>query len=239
MRAETLNLAGWSVAGVSQISRPKDTVPNEDVPPAAGAWSKETFAGEQVRGLVRLVFSAGLNPPVQQVVFTPVERETDVRGLCRWVGEVLAEEKLAEIAVVDESETCLEVGSAGRDLDRDSRYSTTPIRQLATRIHKNVWRVPPRSTSPTLFYGSSLCSYMAELRKEFEYSIVAAPASTMSSNALEMARFADGIILVLSAQHTRRVTALTVRNALGQVRLLGTVLGDREFPIPTSIYRRL
>ena len=80
---------------------------------------------------------------------------------------------------------------------------------------------------------------MAELRREFEYSIVAAPASTLSSEAAEMARFADGIILVVSAQHTRRVTALKVKNALGHLRLLGTVLSDREFPIPTSVYRRL
>jgi hypothetical protein len=51
--------------------------------------------------------------------------------------------------------------------------------------------------------------------------------------------FTLGIILVLSAKHTRRVTALKIKNALRQVRLLGTVLSDREFPIPTSIYRRL
>jgi hypothetical protein len=238
MKAGALNLAGWSVAGVRQTSRP-NAVLNENAPTAVSAWNKVTFADEQIRGLVRLVFSGGLNPPVQQVVFTPVERETDVRGLCRWVGKVLAEEKLVEVAVVDESETCSELRSAGRALDRDSRYRTTPIRQLATRIHKTVWRVAPRSATPTLSDRSSLGSYMAELRREFEYSIVAAPASTTSSKALEMARFADGIILVLSAQHTRRVTALKVRNALCQVRLLGTVLSDREFPIPTNIYRRL
>jgi hypothetical protein len=238
MRAGALSSEGWSL-GVGQISRPKDTVLSENGPPAVGAWNKETFADEQIRGLVRQVFSPGLNPPVQQVVFTPIEQETDVRGSCKWVGEVLAEEKLAEIAVVDESETCSKPGSARRDLDRDSRYRTAPIRQFATRIERNVWRVPPRSTVPTLPCRSSLCSYLAELRREFEYSIVAAPASATSSKALEMARFADGIILVVSAQHTRRVTALKVRNALGHVRLLGTVLSDREFPIPTSIYRRL
>ena len=239
MRADALGLARWSLAGIGQISRTKDAVLSESGPSTAGAWNKETFADEQIRGLVRQVFSPGLNPPVQQVVFTSVERETDVRGLCRWVGVVLAEEKLAEIAVGDESETCSGLSSARRDLDGDSRYRTAPIRQFATRIHRNVWRVPPRSTMPTLSCRSSLCSYLSELRREFEYSIVAAPASAMSSKALEMARFADGIILVLSAQHTRRVTALKVRNALGHVRLLGTVLSDREFPIPTSIYRRL
>lgn len=239
MRAGPLSLRGWSLTGTRQISRPEEAVLNENAPLVIGAWSKETFADEQIRGLVRQVFSAGLNPPVQQVVFSPVDRETDVRGLCRWVGEVLAEEKLTEIAVIYESATGLEVGSARRDSEGDSRYRTAPIRQFATPIHRNVWQVPPQSSMPTLPCRSSLCSYMAELRREFEYSIVAAPASTTSSKAAEMARFADGIILVVSAQHTRRVTALKVKNALGHLRLLGTVLSDREFPIPTSIYRRL
>jgi Mrp family chromosome partitioning ATPase len=56
-----------------------------------------------------------------------------------------------------------------------------------------------------------------------------------------MAQFADGIILVLSAKNTRRVTARKVAKTLdgAQARLLGTVLTDREFPIPERLYRRL
>jgi Mrp family chromosome partitioning ATPase len=56
-----------------------------------------------------------------------------------------------------------------------------------------------------------------------------------------MAQFADGMILVLSAQRTRRATAIKVKQTLerANVRLLGSVLSDREFPIPEGIYRRL
>ena len=239
MRAGALSSASWGLAGVRPIGPPKERVLEEDRSSAPTTWNKETFADEQIRGLVRQVFSTGLKPPVQQVVFSSVEHETDVRSLCTWVGEILAQEKPAEIAVIDETEVSLEKSSGRADLEAHSQYRTTPVRQLAKRIHGNIWSVPPRSASPDSCHRSSLCAYMAELRREFEYSIVAAPASTVSSVALEMARFADGIILVLSAQHTRRVTALKVKNALGCVRLLGTVLSDREFPIPTSLYRRL
>jgi hypothetical protein len=238
MRAEVLSSASWNFAGARPITQPKETALKENALPALAAWNKETFADEQIRGLVRQIFSPGLNPPVQQVVFSSVEHETDVRSVCTWVGEVLAQEKPAEIAVVDESGVSLERSSGSPDFDAHSQRRTT-IRQIATPIHKNMWWVPPRNASPCLSRRSSLSEYMAELRREFEYSIVAAPASTVSSLALELARFADGIILVLSAQHTRRVTALKVKNALGRVRLLGTVLSDREFPMPTSIYRRL
>ena len=239
LRAGALSSASWSLAGVRLIGPSKETALEEDHSPAPTTWNKEAFADEQIRGLVRQVFSTGLNPPVQQVVFSPVERETDVRSLCTWVGEVLAQEKVAEIAIIDETEVSLERSPSRADLEAHSQYRSTPIRQLATSIHRNVWLVPPRSAGPDSCHRSSLCAYMAELRREFEYSIVAAPAPSVSSAALEMARFADGIILVLSAQHTRRVTALKVKNALGSVRLLGTVLSDREFPMPTSIYRRL
>jgi Mrp family chromosome partitioning ATPase len=56
-----------------------------------------------------------------------------------------------------------------------------------------------------------------------------------------MAQLADGIVLVLSAQHTRRITARKVKEQLeaAQARFLGTVLSDRVFPIPERIYRRL
>jgi Mrp family chromosome partitioning ATPase len=56
-----------------------------------------------------------------------------------------------------------------------------------------------------------------------------------------MARLADGLILVLSARHTRRAAARRIKQLLDEARvqLLGTVLTDREFPIPERIYRRL
>ena len=236
MRAGALRAEAWVFTGERPIAETENAVPNEVAVPA---WNEETFAKEQIRGLVRQVFCPAVSPPVQQVVFSSVDGETDIRSLCSWVGEVLAQEKLAEIAVADESEFCRVGDSALRDSGCCARQRTTPIRRLAVRVHKNVWSFPPQRMIADPSQRSSLCTYMAELRRDFEYSIVAAPSSTTSSKALEMARFADGIILVLSAQRTRRVTAIKVRNALGPVRLLGTVLSDREFPIPTNLYRRL
>src|SRR5258708_26835679 len=56
-----------------------------------------------------------------------------------------------------------------------------------------------------------------------------------------MGQLADGVILVLSAQRTRRVTARNVKEGLerAEARILGTVLSDRDFPIPERIYRRV
>jgi Mrp family chromosome partitioning ATPase len=52
---------------------------------------------------------------------------------------------------------------------------------------------------------------------------------------------ADGVVLVLEANSTRRVTAKKAKQALeaANVRILGTVLNNRTFPIPEGLYRRL
>src|SRR4051794_34165374 len=133
---------------------------------------------------------------------------------------------------------CLPCGRPLSVLNPARMWDIAPrsVRKLATRIRKNVWTLP--SADAGSLNGPSLCTYMAEVRRDFEYSIVAAPAASLSKT-LELARFADGIILVLSAQKTRRVAALRVKNALAKARLLGTVLSDREFPMPASLYRRL
>ena len=239
MRAGVLRAADWSMAGTREVGRAQSVPFSENAPVADVGWDEETFAEEQIRGLVRHVFSSGLKPPVQQVVFSPVEQETDIRDLCSWVGEILAQGKSEDIAVIDETEIYPPESRASSERWNGNPHRFAPLRQLATRIHRNVWIFPPRAGRADHSARPSICAYMAELRREFEYSIVAAPAFSKSSQALEMARFADGIILVLSAQHTRRVSALKVRNALRDARLLGTVLSDREFPMPSSIYRRL
>lgn len=237
MRSGALSAAALSLAGVRPIAEKENAVPRASALPSVG-WSEQIFAEEQVQGLVRQVFSSALSPPVQQVVFMPVDSETDTRSLCLWVGRVLARENLGEVAVLDERESCGEA-SSGENVDLQSRCRAASVRQLGREVHRNLWTFPVRQAAFDSLDRVSLSAYLAEVRSEFEYSIVAGPAPTISSKALEMATFADGVILVLSAQRTRRIAALKVRNALAHVRLLGTVFSDREFPMPTSIYRRL
>lgn len=239
MRAGALS-AAWNLAGIrGEVSRKEEVVPKIEARSSPLSWS-QTFADEQIRGLVRRVFAPSHNPAIQQVVLAAIEPETDVRGLCQWMAEVLANEKRCEVGLFDPSDACAPDGNDGNhELREQHARQCAPIRQFATAVSGNRCAMSMQGNHAESLDGQSLCRYMAELRREFEYSIVAAPPAAVSSQALEMARFADGIILVLSAQRTRRVAALKIRNALAQVRLLGTILSDREFPMPTGIYRRL
>lgn len=73
--------------------------------PEAGGWDPESFAREQICGLVRHLFFSNADKPLHQIVFSAVDRETDVRSICRQVGEELALETAASIAVAGDYPT--------------------------------------------------------------------------------------------------------------------------------------
>jgi hypothetical protein len=204
-------------------------------------WDPDIFAREQIRGLVRQVFFSHAAPPVRQVVFTPVDAETDVHRLCRRAAESLAFETQASVALAGEyPRLCEEPGRQRRTAD-DDRRTTTNLRQTATRLRANLWLVPLDRQGEDSFSTVSLHSFMCGLQREFEYSILESAPAGESCEATAMAEPADGVILVVSAHHTRRAMARNIKERLeaAQARILGIVLSERMFPIPERIYRRL
>jgi len=200
------------------------------------SWDAEGFAKQQIQSLVRQVFFADTQRPVRQVVISAIERETAVQSICVQVAEVLAQETSARIALAGSPATL-----EGVDLspDAQNQKGTAPLQRFAVRLSPNVWRLP--SPCAAGITNASLHSYLAQIRKQFDYSILELPVVGDSHQAHAMADYADGIILVVSAQHTRQATARKVLESLAsaRTRILGTILSDRDFPIPEAIYRRL
>jgi hypothetical protein len=206
-------------------------------------WNPEDFAREQIRSLVRKVFFSNGERPVRQVVFCALDGDTNVKSICRGVGEALAVETVSNVAVVGEYPEVLpdaEVYSAEMS-GRCPGNGKTPLGRAANRARGNLWLVPAAETREGRGATALLHSHLGDMRREFEFSIVEAPPAGESNKALAMAQFADGIILVLSAHRTRRITACKIVEMLeaAEVRILGTVLSDRVFPIPDRLYRRL
>jgi hypothetical protein len=203
----------------------------------AAGWNPEHFAREQIRSLVQHVFLSNGERRVRQVIFSALEPETDVRSVCQQVGDVLALETEANIAVVLQGAEA----SRAEGADRVAGDGSAGLRQDACRLRSNLWQVPAVGTDRDRGTSALLHSHLGGIRREFEYSIVEGPAAGESNEATVMAQFADGIILVLSAHRTRRAMARKIKETLeaAQVRILGTVLSDRVFPIPERIYRRL
>jgi hypothetical protein len=209
----------------------------------AGEWTPEKFGREQIQGLVRQVFLSNVGRPLRQVVFSALEPETDVKHICRQVGEALAMETTGRIAVVGEYPQILREGETSKPemSVRSAQDGSTQVRRGAIRVRSNLWLVPAREPGGDRGATAWLHSSLEEMRREFEYSIVEGGPAGESNEAMAMAQFADGIILVLSARNTRRIAARKMKEMLeaAQVRILGTVLSDRVFPIPHGIYRRL
>jgi hypothetical protein len=205
--------------------------------PEASGWNREDFAREQIRSLVQRVFLASGKQPVKQVVFSAAEPQLDVAKICEHVARALAVETHAHVAIV-----AREPGSAEMAGTRQESAGSPSIKSCGRHLTVNLWRVP-QSWFRGVESGTGLhwLSCLAELRNEFEYSIIQGPAAGTSSGAALLGQLADGIILVLGAHSTRRATARKIKETLegANCRILGTVLSERTFPIPERIYRQL
>jgi hypothetical protein len=193
---------------------------------AIPGWNRQKFGRDQIRGLVRQIFLQNVPQPIRQVAFSAAGPEIDIDDICLLVGKALTEERESDVAIVRTG--------PGVSQRQESLKAT------AIPLERKLWLVQEKQSSGNLAATGELYSYLAAVRAEFEYSIVLADPG--DSNAMvEAARFSDGLLLVLSALHTRRRAALQTKRALEEagVRLLGTVLADREFPIPQNLYRRL
>jgi hypothetical protein len=212
-------------------------------------WNPQAFAREQIRGLVRQLFFSSAAYPVKQVVLCPLDAETGVENLCLQVGETLASEALGSVLVVTREPHSLDDCEI-KDQGSDSVVRAIPSapRSSGARLRSNLWalheaevlhRERERERQPVR--RASLHSHLGDLRREFEHSIIEARPAAESSDAAVLGQLADGIVLVLSAGNSRRAMARKVKERLDAagVRILGTVLTDRIFPIPEALYRRL
>src|SRR4051812_3109596 len=87
-------IAGWlsAVDGVRTWQRDFVAAEAQATPPAP-VWSSGRFARDQIRGLVRQVFSLTGVRPMRQIVFSAIDLESEIDGICRRVGETLAQER--------------------------------------------------------------------------------------------------------------------------------------------------
>lgn len=224
MRAEAIDAGRLRVARENAASPQKAVLAEGKIARTANGWSEERFARDQIRGLVRQIFGSDMSPKVRHVVFTSPEPETEVRDICLRVGEALAVETEAQVAIITR-----ELGLAGQQI-------ISYRRDACTQVTGNLWRAP----FPFDYRGrsaESLHHFLTQIRSDFEFSLIA--AGTEQDEALALTHFADGVVLVVSALKTRRATARRLLENLSHVRIFGTVLRDREFPIPDAIYRRL
>ena len=207
----------------------REPVQHTAVSPTASVYS------DQIRALVQQLFFRHESTPVRHVGFATVEASADTATLCLEVARALAEEGGHDVGLIDAHpdsvplETQLQIPSPNR---AEATWPITP----------HLWMAPRQSWLPD-GCGQRITernlSRLRELTTDFDFSILwCAPVSWLTAS---IAQACDGLVLVLTANKTRRLVAAQIKEQLSkaQVPLLGTVLAERRFPVPQGLYRNL
>jgi len=88
---------------------------------------------------------------------------------------------------------------------------------------------------------SELRATLPKLHQDFGYVLIDAPGCAANDDAPLLGQVSDAVILVIEAEVTHRQAAGKAKQNLeaAGVRLAGTVLHNRTFPVPRTLYERL
>ena len=173
---------------------------------------------------------------------------TEAVGSARERREALAEQVNATVCVVDANlcspQLHVQFGAPNQNGLAEALATKDPIRNFAIPLSRRtiVANLPSGLVKPGFYPPwTDYRERFAELRETFGYILVSGPPLSRETEATFVGQLADGVVLIVEANHTRRETVRRAKEQLesAQVRLLGAVLDQRTFPIPERLYRRL
>jgi capsular exopolysaccharide synthesis family protein len=239
---------------LQQLGRDREVFPAPIPPAESGSGRKprfdvEAFGQEERMKLVqRLFISPGSDAP-RVVVFCGVESGNGSTWVCSCASETLASQVKASVCVVDAN---LRSPSLHQHFQTGNHWGLAdavrkpgPIHDFAMQLSGgNLWLMTCGSETAdphTVLTSERFPSRIAELKAEFDYVLLDGPPVNLYVDATLLGRLAEGIVLVLGANSTRREAARKAKESLesAKVRLLGAVLNKRTFPIPEALYRWL
>ena len=204
---------------------------------------------DETAKLVQRVFVFSNSHAPRVVVFSSADERTGSGEICFRAGEILAAQRLGSVCLVDANLRAPSLhrmsGVAKSPGLTDATVKPGPIRDFGVQVvGSNLWIVPPGSSEATaqgLYAPGPLRLRIGELRREFDYVLIDAPPVSSCGDAVLLGQMADGVILVVEANSTRRETARLAKETFegAEIRLLGGVLNNRKFPIPEALYRTL
>jgi capsular exopolysaccharide synthesis family protein len=204
---------------------------------------------EETMKLVQNVFLLRGDESPRVVIFAGIDPGNGCSSICAHVADLLASQKQGSVCMVDanlRTPALPEIYGVSNHFGlTDALSRKGPIRDFTKIVRSdNLWLLSCGSLaadtveSPTMLNSEIMKTRIAERRKEFDYVLIdSAPLNTYADGVV-LGQLADGLVLVLEANSTRREAAAKVAENLraAQVRILGAVLNKRTFPIPESVY---
>jgi len=224
-------------------------VPLAADPTAANPIAIDEPVLEQINALVQQVFLApGASAP-RAVVFASTEPGTGCTWVTAHVAQVLANRVAGTVCVVDAN---LRNPSLHEQFNLDNQTGISdalvqldPIRTFARQVNSpNLWLISSGSAAAgavPLVASDRMRLRITELRSEFDFVLIDSFAMNVANDAISLGTYADGVVLVLKANASRREAALQAKKDLESrnAKVLGAVLNQRKFPIPEKIYNKL
>lgn len=209
----------------------------------------ETLSREESMKLVQRLFLLPASAAPHIVVFCGVEMGDGASWVCLRAGEMLASQVETSVCLVDANLRTPFLhehfrGDTLRGLT-DALMQPEPIEDFAHRVNGgNLWLLPCGSNFSDphgLLNSDRLRLRMGELKTAFNYVLIDGPPVNPYADTPLLGKLADGVVLVVRANSTRREAAKKALESLelANVRVLGTVLNKRLFPIPEPLYRRI
>lgn len=209
----------------------------------------EPVEQEQLTKLVQRVFLLPGGEAPRVVLFTATESGNGSSWIAARVAEILAAQVSGTVCLIDanlknpslhcEFELENNVGLA------DFLRGSAPINDFAHSFARSKLRIvcsgSGHERSLAQLGSERIRQKLAELREEANYILLDCPAVGVSPDVMVLGAAADGVVLVLKANCSRRETARqTIENfQQANVPILGAVLNQRTFPVPEAIYRKL
>jgi Mrp family chromosome partitioning ATPase len=194
----------------------------------------DSVRDQQIQGLVQQLFFRHESGGVRHVGFTAAEVHTETAQLCLEAATALAESGSRDVGLIDARVHSLPLHT---QLEIAPGASSEPQWQIAPRL----WLVSRRTwldDAGQRIWDPSL-TRLRQATMEFDISILCFdPISWVTARICQVC---DGVVMVLTANKTRRIVAAQMQEQLQRARvpLLGTVLAERRFPVPQGLYRNL
>jgi len=188
--------------------------------------------------LVQTVFTPRSGKTFRRVAFCGIDKVNSSSSVCAQVASTLAattSEKVCMVQANPGSTSLAGTVLGGRNSNGtgagEGHHEYVPV---ADHLWLATW---PTAGPAHLHTIDELQSRLERLQAEFSYVLIDASLS----DAGVFGQIADGVILVIEADSTRRDHAAKAKLSLetAGVRLLGTVLHNRSYPIPRALYERL
>jgi Mrp family chromosome partitioning ATPase len=239
---ELLTQIDYELDGTDQCTR---AAADRVVVKAVAPSNAGDVGGEEMLRLVQSIFLSANGSAPRQVIFCGVDGENGSSSVCASAGRTLAANSSRSVCMVDANVRSPRLsGLFGVDTTLSFHSKSASVREQCVQISGNLWLAGTdllTDDRDALLSLAELKHLLAQLSGEFEYVLIDAPGAGVCGDAALLGQVADATVLVIEADSTRRMSARKAKETLDTagVRLLGTVLHNRSFPIPEGLYKRL